>query len=90
MRRDALETKTEGTPGPHMEIQEGCSDNRASLVAPMVKNPPAMHAGDLGLIPGSVRSLGEGNGYPLQYSCLDKSMDRGARQAIQGVTKNQA
>ena len=42
MRRDALETKTEGTPGPHMEIQEGCSDNRASLVAQMVKNLPAM------------------------------------------------
>ena len=36
----------------------------------MVKNPPA-NAGDLGLIPGSGRSPGEGNGNPLQYSCLE-------------------
>ena len=36
----------------------------------MVKNPPA-HAGDLGLIPGSGRSPGKGNGNPLQYSCLE-------------------
>ena len=40
------------------------------------------NAGDLGLIPESGRSLGEGNGYPLQYSCLENSMDRGARWAI--------
>ena len=38
-------------------------------------------AGDLDLIPGPGRSLGEGNGYPLQYSCLDISTDRGAWQA---------
>ena len=37
---------------------------------------PACNAGDLGLIPGSGRSPGEGNGYPLQYSCLENSMDR--------------
>ena len=42
----------------------------------------ACNAGDLGLIPGSGRSLGEGNGYPLQYSCLENSMDRGAWWAI--------
>jgi len=35
-------------------------------------------AGDLGLIPGLGRSPGEGNGHPLQYSCLEYSMDRGA------------
>ena len=35
-------------------------------------------AGDLGLIPGSERSPGEGNGNSLQYSCLENSMDRGA------------
>ena len=35
------------------------------------------NAGDLGLIPGSGRSPGEGNGYPLQYSCLENSMVRG-------------
>ena len=38
----------------------------------------ACHAEDLGLIPGLERSAGEGNGYPLQYSCLENSMDRGA------------
>ena len=38
------------------------------------------NAGDLGLISGSGRASGEGNGYPLQYSCLENSMDRGAWQ----------
>ena len=38
----------------------------------------AYNAGDLGSVPGSGRSPGEGNGYPLQYSCLENSMDRGA------------
>ena len=35
------------------------------------------NAGDLGLIPGSGKSLAEGNGYSLQYSCLENTMDRG-------------
>ena len=39
----------------------------------------ACNAGDQGSIPGSGRSPGEGNGYPLPYSCLEKSMDRGAK-----------
>ena len=39
------------------------------------------NAGDLGSIPWSGRSPGEGNGYPLKYSCLENSMDRGAWQA---------
>ena len=43
----------------------------------MAKNLPA-NAGDAGLIPGLGRSPGEGNGNPLQYSCLENSMDRGA------------
>ena len=43
----------------------------------MVKNPPA-NAGDMGSIPGLGRSPGEGNGNPLQYSCLGNPMDRGA------------
>ena len=50
----------------------------------MVKNPLA-NAGDAtdsGLIPGLGRSPGEGNGNPLQYSCLENSMDRGPWQAI--------
>ena len=55
----------------------------------MVKNPPA-NAGDLGSIPGLGRSPREGNGYPLQYSCLEDSMDRGAWQAtVHGVTRSQ-
>ena len=45
----------------------------------VVKNPSA-NAGDLDLIPGSGRSPGEGNGNPLEYSCLGNPMDRGAWQ----------
>ena len=53
----------------------------------VIKNPPA-NAGDSGSIPGLRRSPGEGNGYPLQYSCLENPMDRGALLAIvRGVTK---
>ena len=50
-------------------------------VAQLIKNPPA-NAGGPGSIPGSGRSHGEGNGYPLQYSCLGNPMDRGAWPAI--------
>ena len=54
-----------------------------------VKNLPA-NAGDVGLIPGSGRSLGEGKDNPLQYSCLGTPMDRGAWQAaVHRVTKSQ-
>ena len=57
----------------------------------MVKNPPA-NAGDIrdiGLIPGSERSAGGGHDNPLQYSCLENPMDRGAWQAtVRRVTKN--
>ena len=41
----------------------------------------ACTAGDLGLIPGLGKSPGESNSYPLQYSCLENSMDRGAWEA---------
>ena len=45
--------------------------------------------GDPGLIPGLGRSPGEGNSNPLQYSCLENSMDRGAwRATVHGVAKN--
>ena len=58
----------------------------------VIKNLPA-NAGDIrdaSLIPGSGISLGEGNGNPLQYSCLGNPMDRGAWQAIvHGVAKSQ-
>ena len=53
----------------------------------MIKNPPA-NAGDVGSIPGSGKSPGEGNGNPLQDSCLENSIDRGAWWTIvHGVTK---
>ena len=49
----------------------------------------ACNAGDPGSIPGSGRSPGEGNGNPLQYSCLENSKDTGAWQAlVHGVAKS--
>ena len=53
-----------------------------------INKASACNAGDLGLIPGSGRSPGEGNGNPLQYSCLENPMDRGAWWAtVHGVTR---
>ena len=53
-----------------------------------VKNPPTS-AGDTSSIPGLGRSPGEGNGYPLQYPCLENPVDRGAWwAAVHGVTKS--
>ena len=55
----------------------------------VVKNLPACDAGDPGLIPGPGRSPGEGIGNPLQYSCLENSMDKGAWQAtVYGVEES--
>ena len=56
--------------------------SKGFLVAQLVKNLPTMQetscsVGDLGSIPGLGRSPEEGNGYPLWYSCLENSMDRG-------------
>ena len=49
----------------------------------------AYNAGELGLIPGPGRSPGEGNGYPLQYSCLENSMDKGPwRATVHGFAKS--
>ena len=49
----------------------------------------ACNAGELGLIPGSGRSPGGRNRYPLRYSCLENSMDRGAwRATVYGVAKS--
>ena len=54
----------------------------------VVKNAPA-NAGDAGLIPGSGRSPGGGNGNPLQYSCLENPMDReGWWATVHAVTKS--
>ena len=53
----------------------------------MVKNLPA-NAGDMGSIPGLGRSLGEGNGNSLQYSCLGNPLDRGDLQTtVPGLAK---
>ena len=53
----------------------------------VVKNLPA-NAGDTGLIPGSGRSPGEGNGNPLQCSCLGNPMDKRVERAmVRGVTE---
>jgi len=64
----------------------------ASQAMQWYKNPPA-NAGDIrdmGSIPGSGRSPGGGNDNPLQYSCLENPMDRGASWAIvHGVPKSQ-
>ena len=58
----------------------GGSDSKAS----------AYNVGDQGSIPGSGRSPGEGNGKPLQYSCLENSKDGGAwRATAHGVIKSQ-
>ena len=55
----------------------------------VVKNPPA-DTGDVDSTPGSGRSPGEGNGNPLQYSCLKNPMDRGAWWAtVHEVAKSQ-
>ena len=55
----------------------------------VVNNLPA-NSGDAGSIPGLGRSPGEGNGNPLQYSCLENPVNRGAWQAtIHGVIKSQ-
>ena len=56
----------------NLDLVLGGSDSKES----------AFDAGDLGSIAGSGRSPGEGNGNPLQYSCLEDSMDRGAWRAI--------
>ena len=54
----------------------------------MVKNPPA-NTGDADSIPGSGRFPGEGNGNPLQYSCLKNPMERGAWwTTVHGVAKS--
>ena len=63
----------------------------ASQVAQLVKNLPANaeDTRDVGSIPGSGRSPGVGNGDPLQYSCLENSMEGGAWQAtVHGVAKS--
>ena len=64
--------------------------NQFTLLFPWGLNgkEPACQAGDASLIPGSGRSPGEGDGNPLQYSCLGNLMDRGAWQtAVHGLAR---
>jgi len=66
-----------------LDIKQSCQSRWASQVALVVKNPPA-NAGDIrdmGSIPEWGRSLGGGHDNPLQCSCLENPMDRGAWQA---------
>ena len=66
----------------------GCQQKWESLFLNFPDKESTFIAGDPGSIPGSGRSPGEGNGHPLQYSCLWNSMDRGAWWAtVHGVTK---
>ena len=75
----AILTQEAGRPFGTASQKRAMSDGKAS----------AYNSGDLGSIPGLARSPGEGNGNPLQYSCLENPMDRGAWWAtVHGVTKN--
>ena len=68
---------------------KNCTSTPASLVTQLVKES-AYNSGDPGLIPGSGRAPEERNGFPLQYSCLENSMERGAWWAtVHGVAKSQ-
>ena len=85
----------------HTPLQRNCSEaNPSHSIIPTkntswgfpdglaVKNLPA-NVEDMGSIPGLGRSLGEGNGNPLQYCCLGNPMDRGAwRGIVHGVSKS--
>ena len=75
----------------HIAVSKLKKDLRASQMELVVKNPPA-NAGDMkdtGSIPRSERSPGGGHGNPLQYSCLENPMDKGAWQAkVYRVTKS--
>ena len=65
------------SPWGHKESDTPYRLNSNIILGSVVMNLPA-NAGDTGLVPGSGRSPGKGNGNPLQYSCLENPMDRGA------------
>ena len=68
---------------------EACKD-RGGFPSGLDGKESACDVGDLGLIPGSGRSPGEGNGYPFQCSCLEDRMDRGAWQATVSIVRREA
>ena len=72
---------------PFEVLTEIYSGYRGCLGGSVVKNPPT-NAGDMGLIPESGRSPGEGNGNPFHYSCLGNPINRGAWwSTVHGVAK---
>ena len=76
-----------GTPTSSNRVEETSTPER-SFSRSSVDKESACNAGDPGSRPGSGRSPGEGNGNPLQYSCLENLMDRGAWQApVNGVAR---
>ena len=77
-------------PIPKKDNAKECSNyHTVAFISHEVK-ASTCNAGDLGSIPGSGRSPGEGNGNPLQYSCLENPMDGGAWWAtVHGVAKSQ-
>ena len=80
----------EALPSPRLEQNPVLMVTVGFPGSSVVDNPPA-NAGDMGLIPGLGRSSGEGNGNPLQYSCLGNPGDRGTWQAtVHGVAKSWA
>ena len=75
-------------PSPAARLSKCLIQEWIFLVVQMVRNLPGMQ--ETGLIPGLGRSPGEGNGNPLQYSCLENPMDRGAWWiTVHGVAKSQ-
>ena len=77
-RTKVLQLKAHGTVVTCAYGREG----REGFPGGSVGKEPACNAGDVGSIPGLGRSPGGGHGYPLWYSCLGNSMDRGAWWAI--------
>ena len=66
-----------------------CIESHGGFPSGSVKNLPR-NSGNVGLIPGSKRSPGGGNGNPLQYSCLENPMDKGVwRATVHEVRKSQ-
>ena len=89
--KPALKPPTPTGPGFHQTSFITEISSWTSQEALVIKNPPANaeDVRDTGSIPGSVRPLGGGHGNPLQYSCWENPMDRGAGQAIvHGVVKS--
>ena len=83
-------------PGVEEEDPEPCSSHRHTKITATYRatagasdgKESACNVGDMALIPGLGRSPGEGNGNPLQYSCLENPMGKGTWQAtVHGVTK---